>query len=94
MSFRSRPLIVQDRELTLEAYLDELRVGAGQRVLGWQVLVRPDRGGFACAQAVQFVEQAIPLQRGLVGRQNGSRDSSRNASAAAVRHLGRARVPV
>ncbi len=68
----SRLRIIQRREPDLETRFDQLRVVGRQGVLRWQVLMRPGGGFIARLQALQFGEQSIPLQCGLVGSQDGT----------------------
>ena len=86
--------IIEGREPGLEARFNQLRVGGRQGVLGWQALMRPGGGIVAGLKDREFAEQAIPLERGLVGSKDGGRGWGRRASAAAVQQGAAAACPV
>jgi hypothetical protein len=87
-------LIAEAGQSDPEARFDELGVNHGQGVLGRQASMRPISGIIGRLHVVQFREQTIPFQGGLVSRQNDPRRAHRRGSAADVQHLGRVSVPV
>ena len=86
-------LIVEGRELGLETRFNQLRVGVRQRVLGWQVLMRPD-GGLVAGFAGRPVRRASDPAAARIGREPEWGPQLRQAGLGGGRSAPGASMPV